>query len=197
MKKPQRVVLTLFLLTLLFFCFVTSITSKDLTAIVFDDKGKTYKVSDLYAKYTPGGLWVSIPERIKKSLVIVLYVVEDRITFTKDLDITFASMKRAIFQDAKVPENLQVFFKDKGKPICIEMRDGSSIFLSDNLFIEIDAQGTQRQNIKIDRYLFKAGETRDENIMLRGFGGRAKSASGIEGDFWISLNETKSIEFDN
>lgn len=195
-KSPQRLVLTLFLLTLLFFCFVTSIASKDLTAIVIDDKGKTYKVSDLYAKYIAEGLWVVRPERVKKSLVIVLYVVEDRITFTKDLDITFASMKRVIFQDAKVPENLKVFFKDKGKPICIEMRDGSSIFLSDNLFIEIDAQGTQRQNIKIDRYLF-AGEIQDKDVMLDGFGGRAKSASGIEGDFWISLNETKSIEFDN
>jgi hypothetical protein len=83
------------------------------------------------------------------------------------------------------------------------MQDGSSIFLSGNLFIEIDAQGTQRRNIKIDRYLFKAGETESKNIllrnniMLRGFGGRAKSTSGIEGDFWISLSETKSIEFDN
>lgn len=197
-KSPQRVGLTLFLLTLLFLCSVIPIASKDLTAIVIDDKGKTYKVSDLYAKYTPGGTWIgSRPEKVKKSLVIVLYVVEDRITFTKDFDITFASMKRAIFQDTKVPENLQVFFKDKGKPICIEMRDGSSIFLSDNLFIEIDAQGTQRQNIKIDRYLFKAGETQGTNITLDGFGGRAKSASGIEGDFWISLRETKSIEFDN
>jgi len=196
-KSPQRLVLTLFFLTLLFFCFVTSITSKDLTAIVIDDKGKTYKVSDLYAKYTPhSGLWVVRPERVKKSLVIVLYVVEDRITFTKDLDITFASMKRVIFQDAKVPENLQVFFKDKGKLICIEMQDGSSVFLSGNLLIEIDAQDTQSQNIKIDRYLF-AGEIQDKDVMLDGFGGRGKSASGIEGDFWISLSETKSIEFDN
>lgn len=197
-KSPQRVGLTLFLLTLLFLCSVIPIASKDLTAIVIDDKGKTYKVSDLYAKYKAVGYWIgSRPEKVKKSLVIVLNVVEDRVTFTKVLDITFASMKRAIFQDAKVPENLQVFFKDKGKPICIEMRDGSSIFLSDNLFIEIDAQGTQRQNIKLDRYLFKAGETQDMDITLRGFGGRAKSASGIEGDFWISLSETKSIEFDN
>lgn len=204
-KSPQRLVLILFFLTLLFFCFVTSIASNDLTAIVIDDKGKTYKVSDLYAKYTADGLYLgSAPERVKKSLVIVLLnCVEDRVTFTKVLDITFSSMKRVIFQNAKVPENLQVFFKDKGKPICIEMQDGSSIFLSGNLFIEIDAQGTQRRNIKIDRYLFKAGETESKNIllrnniMLRGFGGRAKSTSGIEGDFWISLSETKSIEFDN
>jgi len=197
-KSPQRAVLTLFLLTLLFFCFVTSIASKNLTAIVIDDKGETYKVSDLYAKYTPGGTWIgSRPERVKKSLVIVLNVVEDRVTFTKYFDITFASMKLVIFQDAKVPDNLQVFFKDKDKPICIEMRDDSSIFLSNTLFIEIDTQGTQRQNIKIDRYSFKAGETQGTNITLDGFGGRAKSASGMEGDFWISLSETKSIEFDN
>jgi hypothetical protein len=164
---------------------VLAATIIDTTAVIIDTDGNAYNVGDLEAKYTAGGMWLgSRPTRIKKSLSIVLYTTKDRITTTEDLKVPFASMRRLVFEGGSVPEELNEVFEGQ-KPIRIEMRDGSVILLSSTLLVEM-----------VDRFRFEAGETQGQKITLDGFSGRAKTESGKEGDFWISLSETRSIKFE-
>jgi hypothetical protein len=166
------------------------------TAVIIDTDGNAYKVWDLEAKYTAGGLWIgSRPTRIKKSLFIVLYTTKDRITTTEDLKVPFASMRRLVFEGGSVPEELNEVFEGH-KPIRIEMLDGSVILLSDTLLVEMDAEGNQTKAVEMKRFLFEVGEIQGKKITLDGFSSRAKTESGKEGDFWISLSETRSIKFE-
>ena len=167
------------------------------TATVVDTKGKSYNVADLKAKYTvQGGNWFpGPPKRITESLDIVLELEEDRVAITEELKIPFASMRRVVFKEASVPEKFKEVFNKK-KPIRIEMRDDSVVLLSDDLLVKIDAKGNQTRAVNIRKYLFVADPTSGgAEILLNGFSGRAKTASGKEGDFWVPLSETQSIEF--
>jgi hypothetical protein len=168
-----------------------------LTATIIDTDGNAYKVWDLEAKYTAGGLWIgSRPTRIKKSLFIVLYTTKDRITTTEDLEVPFASMRRLVFEGGSVPEELNEVFEGQ-EPIRIEMRDGYVILLSDTFLVEMDAEGNQTKAVELDRFSFEAGETQGgSKITLSGFCGRGKTESGKEGDFWITHSETRSIKFE-
>jgi len=104
-------------------------------------------------------------------------------------------MRRLVFWETSLPEEFEEIFEGQA-PHRIDMQDGTVILLSDNLLVEIDAQGNQTKAVEIDRYSFKADETQGEDIRLRAFTGRAKTESGEEGDFWIFYVDTESIEFE-
>ena len=166
------------------------------TATVVDTKGKSYNVADLKAKYTYFGTFfftAGQPKRITESLIIVFVFVEDRVSITEELDVPFASMRSVVFKEASVPEKFKEMFNKK-KPIRIEMRDDSVVLLSDDLLVKIDAKGNQTRTVNIREYRFVTASGGQE-IFLDGFSGRAKTASGKEGDFWVPLSETRSIEF--
>lgn len=165
-------------------------------ATVVDTNGRSYNVTDLKAKYTYSGPLPFIggpPTRITGSLIIVLDSVEDRVTTTEELEVPFATMRGVVFKEASVPEKFKEMFNKK-KPIRIEMQDDSVVLLSDDLLVKIDAKGNQTRAVKIIKYRF-ATASRGQKILLDGFSGRAKTASGNEGDFWVPLSETRSIEF--
>jgi hypothetical protein len=133
-------------------------------ATVVATDGKTYKVTNLTAKYTAGGMWIgSTPTSYIESLLIVLTFVNDRVTATEEINIPFASMRRLMFKGASVPENLKAVF-GKEEPIRIEMRDGSFKLLSTSLLVEISAEGTETKRITITSYDFKAGEAQGQAI---------------------------------
>ena len=175
----------------------TAPLAKPPTATVVDIKGKSYNVANLIAKYVHPGIWLvgTTPKRIIESLDIVLELEEDRVATTEELKIPFASMRSVVFREASVPDKFKEMFSKK-KPIRIEMQDDSVVLLSDDLLVEIDAKGNQARTVNIRKYRFVADPISGGGmILLDGFIGRAKTASGKEGDFWIPLSETRSIEF--
>ena len=174
---------------------VSTLKRTPLTATVLATDGKMYEVATLAAEYRAGGVWIGgAPTRIRTSLSVVLYIIKDRITTTDHLEYYFASMRRIVFREASIPEDLKAVFGEE-KPILIEMRDGSVILLSQTLLIEMNADGQQTRRVDMEYYVFEAGETQGMKITLREFTGRAKTESGQEGDFQISRIEVESIEW--
>ena len=174
---------------------VSTLKRTPLTATVLATDGKMYEVATLAAEYRAEGMWIgSTPTRIRKSLSVVLYITRDRISTTDHLEYPFASMRRIVFREASIPEDLKAVFGEE-KPILIEMRDGSVILLSQTLLIEMNADGQQTRRVDMEYYVFEAGETQGMKITLREFTGRAKTESGQEGDFQISRIEVESIEW--
>jgi hypothetical protein len=151
------------------------------TATVVDTEGKRYVVAGLEAKYTPGGNWIGgRPTTLAASLHLQITAVEGRITTHEQHEFKFALIRRIVFDRPK----------GAAESVRIELRDGSQVILTRTTFEKADAKGAKTV-LPIDGYSFVTGG--DHSI--DGFKGRAKTASGKEGEFWIDTSQTSSIEF--
>jgi len=168
-----------------------------LKAIVKDSKGISYNVSGLYAKYTAGGTWLgSRPERTRSSLFISLSMTKNRVTTEEKIELPFSKVRRIIYKDFEVPKDMQSSLGGAGSVhLQIEMRDGKMMYFGKNLIIESATDGKQKE-AAYTSLSFKNGESQGQSITLDGFGGRSKSETGTEGDFWIPTGETASIQFE-
>jgi hypothetical protein len=198
--KIARFAGAVWIATILFVFYSVHVIGAELssTATVKDTKGKAYKVVSLYARYTAEGGWIgSRPKHTEASLLISLYTTKDRVTTEEKIEFDFKKVRRFIFKNADVPNELQrAFAADAGEPMRIELRDGTVILLGRKVLIEIGAGGKQTKRIDFDNRIFKAGETQDNSITFDSFQGRARTEDGKEGDFHIGLDETASIDFE-
>jgi hypothetical protein len=174
-------------------------TKKTLKSVVTDTKGSKYNVSPLYAKYSAGGMWLGTrPTDVvdKISIILETSVTEDRVTTTstETIELNFITIKRIVFQGASIPQEYKPIFLDR-IVLYAEMRDGSIVILGNGNYLRKNINEKQVLQ-KYTHYIFCTGKTQGVNITLDGFSGSAKNRSGVEGDFWISLTETKEITFE-
>jgi len=102
---------------------------------------------------------------MKESLAIVIYFTEDRVTTSDELDIPFSTMNSIYFLDVQLPVSLKTIFKNS-KPICIKMKNGSAIYLSDTIFIKLDSTGNQIKNLNINNFDIKQARRKNQAILL-------------------------------
>ena len=152
---------------------------KAIVATLVDTEGKSYSVTALQAKYTPGGQWIGgRPTTLAASLHLKLYMVEGRVTTTEQQEFPFSSIRRLVFDRPK-----------SGEVVRIELVNGAQIVLTDHAFEKIEVDGRKR-TVQVDSWSFNTGDRG-----IDGFRGRSKTQSGKEGEFWIDYQETRSIEF--
>ena len=168
------------------------------TATVTDSNGKAYRIVNLSAKYVPGGTWLGTrPDRIESSLLLSLFATRDRVTTEEKIELVFEKIRRIVLKNAERAVERQPAPKGvAAKPIRVELRDGSVKLLGQKALTTLGADGKQASNTEFDSYSLKAGEAQGQSVMLSGFVGRARTSDGKEGDFWIPLAETATIEFE-
>jgi hypothetical protein len=151
---------------------------------VIDIEGNAYNVTDLEAVYEASGSWTGgrVPTDQMKSLSIFISYGEGFITITEKLDLPFSSMR-------------QIDFQDDGSSVLIQMGNGTQVFINDTFFEEKNSSGNSERTIQLIESRFSSRVVQGANVRLRGFGGRAKTKSGIEGDIYIPLVDISRIEF--
>lgn len=173
-----------------------------LTAVVTDSEGRTTTVTDLVAIYafnTYRSGDVPVVDYVD-ALVFQLEAREGRVTTTDVLRLPFAGLRRF-----RLPGNFRVE---------IEQRDGSSLVLdqitgsdwkpdTQRKLEEKGPDGSVRKTTVYYEYAMATtkqdGEILGAAIMktlkLSGLRGKARTASGREGEFGIGINEVKEVEF--
>ncbi len=153
-----------------------------LSATITDSGGRAHRVWHLTAKYEALGSFIGrrpIPQEWA-GLSFVFYDT-DNATINDKRDIPFAAIRRLTFE---------------GNTVRIDMHDGSLTLLSFALLETKDAQGNTTESLQIGGYEFLIPGVR-WNYALTGFSGSTQPLeTGYAVDFWISMRETQSIEFD-
>jgi len=161
---------------------------------ITDIYGKTFRVTQLRAKYSAGGIWMgNAPVRESGSFLIVIKIAKERITTQEEFDHPLISIKRLTQSLDEVSVNYKKLLSGYHEPVTIEKSDDTILLFNDRYWLEFDALGKEMRRLSIDYYELKAGTAQGEAISLSSFLGRASNSNGQDGEFRISWDEVRSI----
>lgn len=175
--------------TIIFLLIGSPSFSGEQPAHITDINKQTYEVDGLTIEYRALGNWIGgPPKQTMPALSFTMEKIENRVTTSESFKIDLSQIKKIEFNHQK--NNYW-----SGYTVVIELKNTQRISFNhdEHKFIKMDEQGKMIESLEgVD---ISGGTHGDHNLEIMDFKGRAKVASGKEGDFSIPYYEVTTIEF--